>query len=134
MQDLLKTIIELEKALHTLVMQVENQSLVDENQEDISLFKCPLLPPKPDIHYVGNKIEFFRILYALCLLDRFENSKGKRLANKEVFKVFGELFESDFSQYSNSFSQSKRVCTDMDTQTEIFREMEEVYRKHFDII
>ena len=134
MQNLVKQFIELEKAFHTLVMQVENQWLKGENQVDIPQFKCPLLPPKPDIHYAGEKIEILRILYALCLLNRFKDSKDKHLANKEVFKIFGELFDSDFSQYSNSFSQSKRICTDMDKQTKIFRELEEAYRKHFDIL
>lgn len=133
MMTILMKIEELEKALHTFVMQVENQSLTDDEQVEIPPFHCPLLPPKPDIHYAGEKIEFFRILYALCLLDRFKDSKATSLAKKEVFRIFGELFDSDFSKFSNSFSQSKRVCTDMDTQTKIFREMEEAYRKHFEI-
>ena len=132
MKEILKRIIELEKALHTLVMQVENLSLTDENQVDIPRFKCPLLPPEPDIHFKGDKIELIRVLLSLCLLGRFVDSKGKRIPDYKVFQAFGQWLDIDLTTYLKDLDRTKQENTSMKTQTGIFKKMKEAILKYFD--
>ena len=89
MQDFFKRIIELEKALHAMVMQVENQFLTDESQVDISRFKCPLLLPEPDIHFKGDKIELIRVLLSLCFLGHLWIAKVSRCRIVKCFRYSG---------------------------------------------
>ena len=132
MQELLKRIIELEKALHTMVMQVENLSLTDEDQVDIPRFKCPLLPPDPDIHFKGDKIELIRVILSLCLLDRFVDSKGKKVPYYKVFQAFGQWLEIDLTTYLKDLDRTKQQNISMKTQTGIFKKMKEAILKYFD--
>lgn len=133
MQDLLKRIIDLEKALHTMVMQVENQSFTDESQVDIPRFKCPLLPPEQDIHFEGDKIELIRVILSLCLLDRFVDGKGKRVPNCKVFQAFGQWLNIDLTTYLKDLDRTKQQNTSMKTQTGIFKKMKEAILKYFDL-
>ena len=132
MKEQLKRIIELEKALHTMVMQVENQSLTDENQVDIPRFKCPLLPSEPDIHFKGDKIELIRVLLSLCLLGRFVDSKGRRVPNCKVFQAFGQWLDIDLTTYLKDLDRTKQQNTSMKTQTGIFQKMKEAILQYFD--
>lgn len=132
MKEQFKRIIELEKALHALVMQVENQSLTDESQVDISRFKCPLLPPEPDIHFKGDKIELIRVLLSLCLLGRFVDSKGKQVPNCKVFQAFGQWLDIDLTTYLKDLDRTKQQNTSMKTQTGIFQKMKEAILQYFD--
>lgn len=128
-----------EKTLRIIVMEVANESeTVVENLEEMSQGQasCPFLPPKPDIRLKegkGIKVNFIRLIYALCHLGFFVDTKGHKLTLGKTFHAFGQLLGIDLSHYSNNLSQSKRVCTEMDTQTNIFREMEDVIRKRCDI-
>ena len=132
MKEQFKRIIELEKALHAMVMQVENQSLTDESQVDISRFKCPLLPPEPDIHFKGDKIELIRVLLSLCLLGRFVDSKGRRVPNCKVFQAFGQWLDIDLTTYLKDLDRTKQQNTSMNTQTGIFQKMKEAILQYFD--
>lgn len=133
MQNLFKRIIELEKALHILVMQVENQYLTDENQADIPRFKCPLLPPEPDIHFKGDKIELIRVLLSLCLLNRFVDSEGKRVPDYKVFQAFGQWLDIDLTTYLKDLDRTKQENTSMETQTKILDRMKNAILKYFDL-
>lgn len=123
-----------EKTLRVVVMEVENESTTVENQVETPQVLCPLLPPKPDIRYAGEKIELIRVLLSLCLLGRFEDSKSKRLPACKVFQIFGHLLGEDWGngKYLNALGRTKQECTSMDTQTKIFKEMEEAIRKYFE--
>lgn len=126
------------QTLRVVVMEVENDSTTVENQVETqqSQVVCPFLSPKSGIRLKkdrGIKVNFLRFVYALFVLGFFETSDGSKLTKKKVFQVFGQALNENFSAYSNDLSQSKRVNTQMDTQTSIFRKMEKVIRDHFDI-
>lgn len=134
MRTKLNRVITLIKALNALVMEFESQATTVENQVETPQVLCPLLPPKPDIRYAGEKIELIRVLLSLCLLGRFEDSKSKRLPACKVFQIFGHLLGEDWGngKYLNALGRTKQECTSMDTQTKIFKEMEEAIRKYFE--
>lgn len=127
----LNRIITLVKALNALVMEIESSKTV-ENQMETSKVQCPLLPPKPDIRYAGDKIELIRILLSLCLQDRFKDSNGNRQPDYKVFQFFGECLGMDLSNYLKALDRTKQEGTSMETQTGIFKKMEEVIRKYFE--
>lgn len=127
-----------ERTLRIVMMEVENESTTVENQEEAPQVQvsCPLLPPKPDIRLKkekGIKVNFLRIIYALCILGFFVDSKGQTLTQGQVFNAFGQLLGADFSHYSNDLSQPKRVNTEMNTQTNIFKRMADIIREYFGI-
>ena len=126
------------KTLRVVVIEVENDSTTVENQMETQLSQvvCPFLSPTSGIRLKkdrGIRVNFLRFVYALFELGFFETSDGSKLTKKKVFQVFGQALNENFSAYSNDLSQSKRVNTLMDTQTNIFRKMEKVIRDHFDI-
>lgn len=132
MSNILNRIIQMEKALHALMQQFESESTTVENQMESSLVQCPLLPPKPDIHYAGDKIELIRVILSLSLLGRFVDGKGNLLPACKVFQFFGECLGMNLSKYLKDVGRTKQECTSMETQTEIFREMEKAIRKYFE--
>ena len=133
MQNLIKRLIELEKALHTLVMQVEKLYFNDESQVDIPRFKCPLLPPEPDIHFKGDKIELIRVILSLCLLGRFVDSKGKKVPDYKAFQAFGKWLNVDLTTYLKDLDRTKQENTSMATQTKILDRMKAAILKYFNL-
>lgn len=130
MKKVIKINVKALESLQIIVMGSENESTSVENQEVIAqVTELPL----PDIRFNGTKIDFIRILYALCSLDAFVDSKGKRVSDSLVFETFGVVLGMDLSHYCNELNRTKQENTSMETQTAIFRKMEEIFRKHFEI-
>lgn len=121
------------KALRIVVMEVENNSVTVENQEEMSQVQLLQLPFKPDIQFNGKKIDLIRVLLSLCRLDCFVDSEGHRVPDCKVFQAFGQLLGIDLTLYLKALDRTKQECTSMETQTAIFREMEEAIRKYFEM-
>lgn len=117
--------------LRILVMEVENESVTVEGQELSSQVLQSLLP---DIRFKGTRIDFIRILYSLCSLDLFVDKNDCRVSDCLVFQTLGQLFGMDLSRYCNDLNRTKQESTNMDTQTAIFRQMEEAFRKRMEIL
>ena len=117
--------------LRILVVETENNSVVVEKQELSSQVLQSLLP---DIRFKGTRIDFIRILYSLCSLDLFVDKNACRVPDCLVFQTLGQLFGMDLSRYCNDLNRTKQESTNMDTQTAIFRQMEEAFRKRMEIL
>ena len=117
--------------LRILVVETENNSVVVEKQELSSQVLQSLLP---DIRFKGTRIDFIRILYSLCSLDLFVDKNDCRVSDCLVFQTLGQLFGMDLSRYCNDLNRTKQESTNMDTQTAIFRQMEEAFRKRMEIL
>lgn len=116
--------------LRILVMEAEHESVSVENQVVTPQLLQSLLP---DIRFKGTRIDFIRILYSLCSLDLFVDKNGCRVPDCLVFQVFGQLLGMDLSRYCNDLNRTKQESTNMDTQTAIFRRMEEVFKERMEI-
>lgn len=117
--------------LRILVVETENNSVVVEKQELSPEVLQSLLP---EIRFKGTRIDFIRILYSLCSLDLFVDKNGCRVPDCLVFQTLGQLFGMDLSRYCNDLNRTKQESTNMDTQTAIFRQMEEAFRKRMEIL
>lgn len=117
--------------LRILVVETENNSVVVEKQELSSQVLQFLLP---DIRFKGTRIDLIRIIYSLCSLDLFVDKDGARVPDNLVFQAFGQLLGMDLSRYCNDLNRTKQENTSMDTQTAIFRQMEEAFRKRMEIL
>lgn len=117
--------------LRILAMETENNSVVVEKQELSPEVLQSLLP---EIRFKGTRIDFIRILYSLCSLDLFVDKNDCRVSDCLVFQTLGQLFGMDLSRYCNDLNRTKQESTNMDTQTAIFRQMEEAFRKRMEIL
>lgn len=64
---------------------------------------CPEVKPirlNPDV----DKIDFIRVINAMCELRFFTTPTGLIANKKDVFNAFGNLLKKDFSRYSNNLS------------------------------
>lgn len=81
----------------------------------------------------GSRIAMIRIIYALCRENLLVDVNGKPAPDCRIFRMFGQMMHADFSRYSNDLNRSMEDNTDMYTQTEIFRRMQENFLKRFNL-
>ena len=81
----------------------------------------------------GSRITMIRIIYALCRENLLVDANGKPAPDCRIFRMFGQMMHADFSRYSNDLNRSMEDNTDMYTQTEIFRRMQENFLKRFNL-
>lgn len=78
----------------------------------------------------GTKIDFIRMMNAWYECGYVENGNGARPTKREYFKWLGKLFNTDFSDYDKSLSNSMATGVGYEIQSRIF---EELKKKHEDI-
>ena len=81
----------------------------------------------------GSRIKMIRVIYALCRENLMVDANGKPAPDCKIFRMFGQLMHADFSRYSNDLNRSMEDNTDMYTQTEIFRRMNDNFLKRFNL-
>ena len=132
MKKVLAFLIESEGNTRVSVYQPEESEVKLENKAEAAEI-CQQIPVIRLSRKKGMRINLIRIIYALCKLEFFVDSNGEKLPDYKVFQAFGILLGMDFSRYSNDLNRSVEDNTDMDTQTDIFRRMNEIFRRRFDI-
>ena len=80
----------------------------------------------------GIKLNFIRVVYTLCQLGYFTNSHGGRITDIQVFRYFGRMLETDFSNYSKDLSRSLQDGNAYTKHTKVFEEMRKILRDRFD--
>lgn len=80
----------------------------------------------------GSRIGIIRIIYGICRERILVDANGAPLPDNKIYRMFGQMMHADFSRYSNDLNRSLEDNTDMRTQTEVFRRMEDNFRKRFD--
>ena len=78
----------------------------------------------------GTKIDFIRMMNAWYECGYVEDKNGARPTKREYFKWLGKLFNTDFSDYDKSLSNSMATGVGYEIQSRIF---EELKKKHEDI-
>lgn len=73
-----------------------------------------------------NKLEFFRVIKALCLDGFFEDEHGGKVNEKDVFAAFGDALNEDFSDYTKHLSEG-RNHNSIPESANIFDELKEKY-------
>ena len=73
-----------------------------------------------------NKLEFFRVIKALCLDGFFEDEHGGKINEKDVFAAFGVALNEDFSDYTKHLSEG-RSHNSIPESANIFDELKEKY-------
>ncbi len=73
-----------------------------------------------------NKLEFFRVIKALCLDGFFEDEHGGKVNEKDVFAAFGVALNEDFSDYTKHLSEG-RNHNSISESANIFDELKEKY-------
>ena len=68
----------------------------------ISSTQIFLNPKKP------HKINFFRVIKALCLEGFFVDQSGCKADEKDVFAAFGQALGEDFSDYGQNLTESRK--------------------------
>ena len=77
----------------------------------------------------GKRLDMIRVINVLIELGFFDDDHGKRAKKKDVFGVFGNAMNTDFSHYSNDLSGSLSDGTSMNKHLKIFEEMLEMMKK-----
>jgi len=72
----------------------------------------------------GFKVNFIRVINILCELLFFTDKQGDKITKKEVFKIFGNALNTDFSTFQNDLSTTKAAANgDMKSTLAIFEQM-----------
>lgn len=107
----------------------------------VTKLECPsareMAPPEWDSGIYlskdkGTRINMIRLIYSICREYIIVDDMGNRVPDCKIFQAFGMMLHANFSRYSNDLNRSMEDNTDMQTQTEIFRRMDENYRRRFD--
>ena len=80
----------------------------------------------PDI----DKINFIRVINAMCEYGFFVTPAGTKAYKKDVFAALGTLLNENFSNYQKNLSESKGVNNDSPATTKIFEDLGEIAEKH----
>lgn len=89
----------------------------------ISSTQIFLNPKKP------HKINFFRVIKALCLEGFFVDQSGCKADEKDVFAAFGQALGEDFSDYGQNLTESRKHNT-FTGRAEIFTSLGESFSEY----
>lgn len=79
----------------------------------------------------GRRLDIIRIINVMIELGFFIDSNGKKSSKKDVFSVFGNALDTDFSNYSHDLASSLTDSTSMKKHLKIFEDMLEVMKNIF---
>lgn len=72
----------------------------------------------------GVKVNFIRVMNCLFELSFFTDKQGNSITKKEVFKIFGNALNQDFSTFQNDLSTTKAAAnSDMRSTLLIFEQL-----------
>lgn len=76
----------------------------------------------PDI----DKIDFIRVINAMCEYGFFTTPAGTKAYKKDVFAALGILLDENFSNYQKNLSESRGVNNDSPATTKIFEDLRDI--------
>lgn len=82
----------------------------------------------------GVKLNFIRVVYTLCQLGYFTNGHGGKIADIQVFRHFGRMLETDFTNYSKDLSRSLQDGNAYTKHIKVFEEMQKIMTDRFDFM
>ncbi len=86
---------------------------------------CPEVKPirlNPDV----DKIDFIRVINAMCEYGFFTTPSGVKAYKKDVFAALGSMLNTDFSKFQKNLSESKAVNNHSLSTTNIFDNLRKI--------
>lgn len=86
---------------------------------------CPEVKPirlNPDV----DKIDFIRVINAMCEYGFFTTPSGVKAYKKDVFAALGAMLNTDFSKFQKNLSESKAVNNHSLSTTNIFDDLRKI--------
>lgn len=77
-----------------------------------------------------SKVDFFRVVNALCEYGYFLTLAGTPANKIDVFNALGNLLGEDFSKYAKHLYESKGVNNDSKSTTEIFDKLKQIAEEY----
>lgn len=77
----------------------------------------------------STKLNFFRVVKALCEQGFFVDASGAKADDKEVFEALSSALGEDFSDYSGHLSEGLNHHK-LDTRSEIFQTLRDAYEAY----
>ncbi len=77
----------------------------------------------------STKLNFFRVVKALCEQGFFVDASGAKADDKAVFEALSSAFGEDFSDYSGHLSEGLNHHK-LDTRSEIFQTLRDAYEAY----
>lgn len=77
----------------------------------------------------STKLNFFRVVKALCEQGFFVDASGAKADDKAVFEALSSALGEDFSDYSGHLSEGLNHHK-LDTRSEIFQTLREAYEEY----
>lgn len=70
-----------------------------------------------------SKIDFIRIINAMCECAFFTTTAGTKANKKDVFAAMGKMLDIDFSNFHKNLSESKNLNNDSSSTTDVFMKL-----------
>lgn len=77
----------------------------------------------------STKLNFFRVIKALCDQGFFLDASGAKADDKDVFEALSPALNDDFSDYSGHLSEGLNHHK-LDTRSEIFQKLRDTYEAY----
>ena len=81
----------------------------------------------------GRRLDMIRVINSIFELGFFVDENGRKSNKKDVFTVFGQAMNIDFSNYSHDLSSSLSDSTSMNKHLKIFEDMLDMMKKIFNL-
>lgn len=91
----------------TVQPQVAQAQPSEEAQKDKSA-DVAILKLNPNV----NKVDFLRVINAMCELEYFHNASGGKAYKKDVFAAFGRILGENFTRASSNLSSGLEFSVD----------------------
>lgn len=80
----------------------------------------------------AEKIDFIRVINAMCEYGFFTTPSGVKAYKKDVFAALGTLLNENFYNYQKNLSESKVVNNDSSATTKIFEALSKIALHHIE--
>ena len=81
----------------------------------------------------GRRLDMIRVINSIIELGFFIDENGRKSNKKDVFAVFGQAMNADFSNYSHDLSSSLTDSTSLNKHLKIFEDMLDMMKKIFNL-
>jgi hypothetical protein len=109
-------------------LTIVNQVVPEEQPQSAS----PETPAPSQVHLNtkrSTKLNFFRVIKALCDQGFFVDASGAKADDKDVFEALSPALNDDFSDYSGHLSEGLNHHK-LDTRSEIFQKLRDTYEAY----
>jgi hypothetical protein len=109
-------------------LTIVNQVVPEEQPQSAS----PETPVPSQVHLNtkrSTKLNFFRVIKALCDQGFFVDASGAKADDKTVFEALSPALNDDFSDYSGHLSEGLNHHK-LDTRSEIFQKLRDTYEAY----